>query len=404
MLIFFQPFNRFNSFREIAFYGLLLLFILKIFKDRAIHIDFRDKTIVAISLLVGWSILASILGPYPLDSLNALRKNLFVQMLIFLVIITEFKSYNELRTLFRIVAVSFAVVTLLAVIEYSSKDWTNFHQWTRTHKMFIGGYANNATFYLPFIAAWLIAIKKPLLEKWIGTITVSLGLIVAFIYNSRTALIAIPVAIFIVLFLSKRYKLLIVGFMIYILLLMGMFLSDSSTFSKYKSLSKQETYYTNQGFGGRFAVWQGALHIIRERPLTGYGYGWKKIALVARDLNLEEYWKEQYPHVYAYYVNEANLSYGRVSPHNLILQVMFEIGIIGLAVLTWVWSTLIYKIYHAFRTANRGEAKNFIVYSSGVVFSYFLINITNGFWHETYGNMIFFFFAALVVLNESPKK
>ena len=45
------------------------------------------------------------------------RKNLFVKMLIFLVIITEFKSYNELRTLFRIVAVSFAIVTLASIAE-----------------------------------------------------------------------------------------------------------------------------------------------------------------------------------------------------------------------------------------------------------------------------------------------
>lgn len=405
MLIFFQPFNGFNSFREISFYGLLVFFIIKISKEKTINIDFRDKTIIALSLLAAWSVLASILGPYPMDSLNALRKNFLIQLLIFLVIITEFKSYNELRTLFLIVVMSFAIVTLTSLLEnFSDLINLNFDlnalQAKRTHKMFIGGYANNATFYLPFIAVWLTALNESIWKKWIGKITLFLAFISVFIYNSRTAILAILFAFFVILFLFKKYKLLIISSIIIILSISITYSLKPTAFSKYKSLANFKTYISNEGLSNRFGVWQGALHIIRERPFTGYGYGWKKMAWAARDLNLEEYWKERYPHVYAYYVNEAHLSYGRVNPHNLILQIVFEIGLIGLGIFLWFWTTIIFKILRATFAQKQSQIENFMKYSMGILMSYILVNITNGYWQETYGNMIFMFIASIFVIHK----
>ena len=130
-------------------------------------------------------------------------------MLIFLVIITEFKSYNELRTLFRIVAGSFAIVTLASIAE-NFLDLLNLNmdlnalQSKRTHKMFIAGYASNATFYLPFIAVWLTSLKKAPWEKWLGLIIILLGLLTVFAYNVRAAILIIPLTILLILFLSKN--------------------------------------------------------------------------------------------------------------------------------------------------------------------------------------------------------
>lgn len=404
ILIFFQPFTRFNSFREIGFYGLLLFFILKIFKDKAIHIDFRDKTIVALSLLVGWSILVSILGPYSLDSLNALRKNLLVQMLIFLVIITEFKSYKELRTLFRIVAVSFAIVTLASIAE-NFLDLINLNmdlnalQSKRTHKMFIAGYASNATFYLPFVAVWLTSQKKVPWEKWVGLITILLGLLIVFAYNARAAILIIPLTILLIIFLSKKYKLLVTAVILFSFFYASIFFpakSDTLSQSKYQSLSDLETFSKNE----RWLLWEGTLHIITERPVTGYGYGWKKMALVAGDSKFKEYWKQHYPGIYAYYVHEGSSSYGRVNPHNLILQIIFEIGLIGLILFLWLWTTVILKILKTVSVKGQSDGKTFILCSLGVIVSYALINIPNGYWQEAYGNMIFMFIASILVIHK----
>lgn len=404
MLIFFQPFNRFNSFREVAFYGLLLLFIMKIFKDRAIHIDLRDKTIVAISLLVGWSILASILGPYPLDSLNALRKNLFVQMLIFLVIITEFKSYNELRTLFRIVAVSFAIVTLASIAE-NFLDLINLNmdlnalQSKRTHKMFIAGYASKASFYLPFIAVWLTSLKKVPREKWIGLIAILLGLLTVFAYNVRAAILIIPLAILLIIFLSKKFKLLVTAVIIFTFFYASIFFpakSDTLSQSKYQSLSDLETFSKNE----RWLLWEGTLHIIKERPIAGYGYGWKKMALVIDDLKLMEYWKRDFPDIYGFMFKPDKNRYGNINPHNLLLQIAFEIGLIGLILFLWLWTTVILKILKTVSVKEQSDGKTFVLCSLGVIVSYALINIPNGYWQEAYGNMIFMFIASIFVIHK----
>jgi len=396
LLIFFQPFNRFNSFREIALYGLMLFFILKIFKDKKISINFKDKTIVALSFLVGWSVLVSILSPYPLDSLNAIRKNLLIQILIFLAIITEFKDALKLKNLFRMVVISFSIVTFASVIEVIQTEWTNFHQLNKTHRMFIGGYANNATFYLPFIAAWLVAVREVAWGKWIGAVTLLLGLAVVFIYNSRTALIAIPIGILIILFLSKRYRLFIVSLIIFILSIAVIFSSQSDTFLKYRSLSEPETYTKMHS---RIHVWQGALHIIEERPFLGYGYGWKKMAIIVENSNLLFYWKHYYPNIYSYYVGEAHSGYGRVNPHNLMLQIVFEIGLIGLGIFLWFWATIILKILKIAWRNQKSETRDFMKCSIGIMISYILINITNGFWQEAYGNIIFMFAGLVFVFS-----
>ena len=404
MLIFFQPFTRFNSFREIGFYGLLLFLILKIFKDKAIHIDFRDKTIVALSLFAGWAVLMSIFGPYPLDSLNALRKNLLVQMLIFLVIITEFKNYKELKILFRIVAVSFAIVTVASIAE-NFLDLMNLNmdlnalQSKRTHKMFIAGYASNATFYLPFIAVWLTSLKKAPWEKWLGLIIILLGLLTVFAYNVRAAILIIPLTILLILFLSKKYKLLVTAVIIFAFFYVSIVFpakSDTLSQSKYQSLSDLETFSKNE----RWLLWEGTIHIIKERPITGYGYGWKKMAFVIDDLKLMEYWKRDFPDIYGFMFKPDKNRYGNINPHNLLLQIVFEIGLIGLIFFLWLWTTVILKVLKTVSVKGQSDGKTFVLCSLGVIVSYALINIPNGYWQEAYGNMIFMFIASIFVIHK----
>jgi O-antigen ligase len=148
----------------------------------------------------------------------------------------------------------------------------------------------------------------------------------------------------------------------------------------------------------RIYVWQGALHIIERRPFLGYGYGWKKMAFVAENSNLPDYWKQYYPDIYSYYVENAHSGYGRVNPHNLMLQIVFEIGLIGLGIFLYFWTTIIFKIFEVASSNQRSETRNMTLYSIGILIPYLLINITNGFWQETYGNMIFLFMASVFVI------
>jgi len=400
-LIFLQPFNYFNTLREISFYCMLFFFSLKLVKEKEnIKIDFKDSTIIAIGILAVWSFIVSILGPYPIESINSLRKNLLIELVIFFVIITEFKTLQELKPLFLTVITSFFLVSILSIFERNPLEFFNFHLLNKTHKMFYGGYANHATFYLPFIVCYILAFKKLKWDKYLAISTLILGILLVFFYNSRTTLIAIPTSIFIIFLLLKKYKILIFSFLIFIICIFMLISSKSDYFSKYKTLINPKTYITNQGLSNRLGVWKGALDIIKERPLIGYGYGWKKMAWVINDLNLTEYWKKYRIDSYNYYVIESHLSYGRVNPHNLVIQIIFEVGIIGLIIFLWMWISVIIKIIKLGFLNNNSiiEIKNFAKGSLGILIAYGLINITNGFWQEVYGNLIFFFIASVLVI------
>ncbi|HDZ62858.1 MAG TPA: O-antigen ligase family protein [Nitrospirae bacterium] len=413
VLIFFQPFNHFNSFREISFYALLAVFLVRIFKGEIKNIAFSDKTIIALSMLVGWSLFVSLAGPFYADSLNAIRKNLLKEVVIFLVIIAEFKSVRDLKPLFWIVVSSFAALTAASLVENVIKDPETFYSllpavsWRSVSTYFYAGYANKTTFYLPFIAAWLISINELSYKKRIGTITLFAGSVLCYIYDARTALLAITIAFFVILLLSKKYKIVIVFIIAAILCVSIMVNSKDDRFTRYTSLIKAETYITDEwsGLNGRLGIWQVTLSVIKERPLIGYGYGWKKIAWVLKEMidADDKFWDGTFPSAYRYFVEGTKLSYGRVNPHNLLLQIVFEIGLVGLVLFLWLWSTLIMKIVNTIKSAGTTEAKNFMLCSFGLLLSYILINLTNGFWQESYGMMMFLFMALIFVIHREAE-
>jgi O-antigen ligase len=404
VLIFFQPFNHFNSFREISFYGVFLLLLIKLVRGGIKDIGLNDRTVTAICLLVGWSLLVSITGPYAGESLNAIRKNLFKETVIFLAVISEYKSLRELRPLFWTVVLSFAVVTCGSIVENLIKGVGTINTmasdtWRQISDYFFARYPNNATFYLPFTALWLVSIKEPARKRWIGIVTCIAGLALVFIYNARTPLIGIPLAIFLIVLLAKRYRLVLVFLIATVLSVSILFTSKDADLSKYRSLADPRTYISDEGLTNRLGLWQVVIEFIQERPLTGYGYGWKKLAWLVQEKDSEEYWAERLPSARSYYVLDAKLEYGRVNPHNLPLQIIFEIGIVGFILFLWLWATVILKIIKTVRTAAAPETKTFMLSSFGLVLSYILINITNGFWQEAYGNMIFLFMASVYVIH-----
>jgi len=410
VLIFFQPFNHFNSFREISFYSLLVLFIIKFAKGELKIAGFNDKTIIALILLLGWAVFVSLSGPFPSESLNAVRRNLLKQTVIFLVIISEFKNIRDMKPLLWIAVSSFAVVTSASIIENAVKDWHSFYtltpsiSWRSTSTYFFANYSDSATFYLPLIAVWLSSIKEASWKKWIGTITLILGSVLVYIYNARTHLLTVVFAIFIILLLTKRYKLVMVFVIAAALSISIVATSKFNGLSRYKTLLSTDTYTTDQGLTNRLGLWQVVIEFIKERPINGYGYGWKKLAWLVQEKNTDEFWKARPSSAYNYYVEDAQLMYGRINPHNLVLQIAFEIGIAGLVIYIWLWVTVIEKMYKIIRAGLDPDSHRFVLGSIGVIISYAMVNITNAYWQESYGMMIFLFMALILVIHREHHK
>lgn len=399
-LVFLQPINHVNTLRLLSLYLLLGLFCIRLIrKGQGFFGEFSEPATLALLALAGWALIASAIGPYPVESLNAARKSLMPQILLFLVVISEFRSPDQIKKLFMVIVFSFMTTTALSAWEILRIGLGTFNAGMISHDMFMGGYASNAGFYFPFTLLWLLTIARNerSLIKTISIITLICSYFIVLLYNSRTALIAISLsALLIPLLAGRRRPILIIASVL--LLITAVALFSGAELAHYRSLENPETYLTNDGLSNRFSVWSGAWDIVRERLITGYGYGWKKLAWVVNSNDWLVRWKnDSDSNILAYYAPQGVAEYGRVNPHNLLLQILFEIGLIGLILYAAFWLILLKSVFA--KVSDKAHAPDLFVKGSlGIMLSYFLLNVTNGYWEGTAANMIIVFLACTLTL------
>lgn len=400
--IFFQPFNHFAGIRNIAFYAMLLLFLTKAIR-KGIDINWRDGAVSAFVALLAAILISILFSNYLTDSLNAFRKNFFSQGVVFFAILTEFRAEEKLKRLFYAIILSFVVVTLVIFIKNPPNALFNILEAKKNKGSFLGGYALNAAFYIPFTLGYLFSVKdKITMRVFLWVMLLMEFALVWLYYSSRTTLVAILFSAIVMILASKRYKTFVAMLVVFIAIAGGSFLKKPELFERHKSLLSYQTYITRDGLSGRNYIWSGAIDMIKARPFIGYGYGWKKIATVAREEGYLEKWKEKKPDTYRYF-NEA--SYGSANPHNLTLQILFEVGMLGLLAFILFWVTVIIKIVRAASHGGENESYCFVKYgAAGVIVSYFLINLANGLWEESYGVMTFAFAAIVMVSYEQNRR
>jgi O-antigen ligase len=150
-------------------------------------------------------------------------------------------------------------------------------------------------------------------------------------------------------------------------------------------------------------IWTGVLQLVKDRPILGYGCGWKKLPWAVRDSGYSEKWKDTDPAAYYYFITATKLQYGEVNPHNLPLQIAFEIGITGLVLFLWLWGTVMFKLGWLVRHPVSKNNRSFALASIGILIAYAMFNVTNGFWGGVYGNMMIFLMAIIWVVYHEEK-
>ncbi|MBI3397809.1 MAG: O-antigen ligase family protein [Deltaproteobacteria bacterium] len=401
--IFFQPFNHFAGIRNIAFYGMLLFFVIKIARRGAgvvFHeINGKDSAIVALFLLLGAILISIVFSDYKIDSLNAFRKNFLCQFVVFFIILTEFRNLKKLKSLLYAVVLSFITVTLIILIKNPPAALFNILEAKANKETFLGGYALNAAFYMPFTLGYLLSSRDKLAIKgFFWSMLLAEFALVWLYYSSRTTLIAVLLSVIFMIVMSKRYEML--AMILAVVLGVGLvtYFKKPELFERHKTLFSFQTYTSNVGLSGRGYIWRGTVDMIKVSPVVGHGYGWKKIATVAREDGYLERWKEKWPETYDYF---EKAGYGRANPHNLALQMLFEVGIVGLAAFILFWVTVFIKIVKIIRQGADDELNCFVKYGVvGVLVAYAIINTANGLWEETYGVLTFMLAAITLVVYE----
>jgi len=393
--LFILPFQRFAGVRNTAFVLMLMLFVSEALRGR-VSLFLRDRTVHAFGAVAAVVVLSSALSPYAAESFNFIRKNLLYQAAVFIVITSEFDGIEDLRGVFYSLAAGFAGLSILIITLNGPRavlDWLD-----NMHLEFMSGYSLMATFFIPLVIGYIYTFEKRPLLKLLLSVQLLFWFAMSVLNNHRTQMISIVVSAVVMTLLARRYKTLLFCSLLLTAAALWISALKPGHFDRYRTLLSIETYTNDNdsGWNKRFAIWSGTLDIIRERPVTGWGYGWKKIATVVRDGEYLERWRSSKPSTYDYFSENG---YGRAGPHNLALQVVFEVGLVGILALSWFWFTILKKTLYSFmRRSGGGPAERFLRYTvPGVLLSYVIINISNGLWEETSGNLMASFAAMTVV-------
>ena len=377
-LVVLQPFNQFGGLRALCMIVLLICLVAELRHTRHLaNKQLAPRIAIAVAL---WAIAVSLLGPYPLDSAHALRKDLLVQVLMLVSALSYIRNVADAWRIVGVALAGFSAVTLFSVVEIGYFWVRNgFSLWVeRGHDSFWGGYANTASFYIPLLTGWLLAAPKRRTFEITGWVVLAVAVLLVVLYGSRTPLVVIAMASLALFVLLKRLRSLLIAGLIAFCFIVFIQIAPTSHLDNYKSLLKSETYVTNDGLSLRLSVWQGCWQIITVRPITGYGYGWKKLAWVINDGKFAERW-ETHSDIAKYYLSNGKASYGRVNPHSYLLQVMFEIGIFGLSLVIAFWLATLREGIILLRSSDP-ELRKMAACLLAVLIGYAVANLTNGHW------------------------
>ncbi len=401
VFLFFQPFSGLAGVRNTAFVLLCLAFAVKLVRGSG-KVDLKDPSVIGFILIIAASVLSTALSPYPLDSLDAMRKNLFYQAVVFFAIVSGYRDFEGLKPLFYALIGGFASLSAFVIFKYDPEVFLN---WIRHSEAgdapFLKGYSLYATFYIPFAAAYLYASREGWKFKAALVFFILLEFALSFLNNHRTQIVAIALSVGLVTLVAGRYKVFAIGLLVAVVAGVTVYGANPRSFDRYRTLLNPRAYVTNEheGLNDRLAIWNGALDMVKDRPATGWGYGWKKLSTVAKEQGYIDRW-DKTGRTYAYY---SETGYGSANPHNLAIQILFEIGVVGLLAFLFFWGTVAVKAATAPR-ADKGAGARLLRYgASGVLLSYILINYTNGLWEESFGILMTSFAAFLVVLYRESK-
>lgn len=377
--------------------GLMVVAMVVVLVRKEISIPWRSTAVRSTLTLMAIIVVGVVVSPYWRESVVYLRREILPLTLMILLLLGQKKQQSNPEALGRgiigtIVAV-YVARTLLALGNWWQQGFQyDSYSINRAAAPFVDFYAVDSTLLMPIALAVLLywPLQKSVRYFLGAVLLVGIGLVG--ISAVRTALLCIILVTFFQLlpFLWKR-KALTVSVLVAAILIGGVVFKPQieRLAPRYLTILNQQTYRTDGSLVERYAIWLGTSQLIAERPLLGYGLGWQKLTQVIHQEGFYERWKNSSNELLntwavRYFVNGP----GGENPHNLVLQILFETGVLGLLAYLWVLGVIAFAAVKCW--ARRKVDANANAYAQMVVayaMSYVIINLMNGFWLSAGGTM-----------------
>lgn len=260
------------------------------------------------------------------NNINEFWKGHLKNLLLFLMVLSSIRSMQVLRPILLAAAAGFTVRAVLLLGFY----WGDFQYFFPYRK----GFAMDATFFFTITAALFLFDRglSPRIRWALGG-AVLVQLIPLMLHGSRTPFLAIAAGLILAAMLGRYWRLLLAGVLVAVVGVVGMMQVRPDLAARYASPFNEDTYQQDNAFLERRGIWFVTSSLVLEHPLLGYGPGWRKLAPLARSKGYVEKLagsdKRSDILAHNYF---RDMSYGRANPHNLYMQVAFEVGLIGLIV------------------------------------------------------------------------
>ena len=316
--IFTQPFIRHTAaIQAVSLTTALALWLIKIFYFREYEFN-RNGVSIFLVIYTFVVILSILFGVESLTSIKAFKSDIAKQLILFCIVINEIKTIRKMKRILYAMVSSISLLMLQGLFEYSlvAQHYDGFYQYA--HKsLYVSTFKNfiiSSIFYFPMTILLIYLEKKLVFRTAIG-ISILFQIVFIGLSGCRTAVIVAGFVGVLFLLMLKKYRAM-VGFALgFVALLCFIHASNPHMNHKreYIEVFSLSTYLEfelqNDGLGGRMPTWKAAYEMWKQKPILGYGYGWKKFAKV---------WEEK-----GYVALLTN-------PHNLFLSLLFESGVLGL--------------------------------------------------------------------------
>jgi O-antigen ligase len=304
LYIFLNPFPA-TAFKEISFYG-TALFLLILISCGRLRLSFRSPLTLPFVLFLSWAVITLFFARDLDNSIRDVYGHLLKYLFIYFVLINFFNTREMFLRLIAVVVLSstlfvagcFVYYYFIAGFPFSSRLALGLDV---VHTSLI---ALNANFALILALHVLLTSDRPSLRGAV-LIPVLIFSTAILMSQTRSALIAIVIAVSYLLF--QRYKRV---FMIVLVLLLIIVLATP--------LKDRFTGVNNPFRNERLSTFYMTMLIIKEHPITGIGYGMQTFA------------KEDLKHYHAQVPEGIRHEVMNWHPHNMLLDTAVRTGLVGL--------------------------------------------------------------------------